>query len=95
MRSSAHLMLGELEAAAGFAQQALRQPNASHRPVTNLLAALGLLGREEEAAKALPELERRKPGFTIAAARDDLFYCADEDFIARYAEGLRRAGVPG
>ncbi|MCU0986494.1 MAG: winged helix-turn-helix domain-containing protein [Acetobacteraceae bacterium] len=94
MRSTAHLMLGELEAAAGFAETALRQPNASHRPVTNLLVALGLLGRDQEVAKALPELERRKPGFTITAARDDLFFCADEDFIARYAEGLRRAGVP-
>jgi Flp pilus assembly protein TadD len=94
MRSTAHLMLGELEAAASFAQTALRQPNAGHRPAANLLAALGLLGRGEEAAGLLAELHHRKPGFTIAAACDDFFYCADEDFIARYAEGLRLAGVP-
>jgi tetratricopeptide (TPR) repeat protein len=93
MRSSAHLMLGELEAAANFARLAIRHPNATHRPVANLLAALGLAGREEEAGEALAELRRRRPGYTVATARDDLFYCADDDFIARFAEGLRRAGV--
>lgn len=94
MRSTAHFMLGELEAAATFAETALGQPNASHRPIANLLAAYGLLGRKEEAASPLAALMRHKPGFTLAVARDDFFFCSDEDFIARYTEGLRRAGVP-
>jgi TolB-like protein len=94
MRSSAHLMLGELGEAAQFARTALRHPTASSRPAGNLVAALGLLGRADEAAEARAEIERRRPGYTIAAARDDHFYVADEDYVARFAEGLRRAGVP-
>ncbi|WP_144185465.1 winged helix-turn-helix domain-containing tetratricopeptide repeat protein [Elioraea rosea] len=94
MRGTAHLMLGELEAAAQFLRMALRHPSASHRPLVNLIATLGLLGRSEEAREAVAQLARSHPGFTIASARDDFFFCADEAFIARFAEGLRRAGVP-
>ncbi len=94
MRSAAHFMLGELEAAVQFGRQALRHPNASHRPLATLIAALGLLGRTEEAEEALAQLRACKPGYSIAQARDDHFFCTDEDYLARFAEGLRRAGVP-
>ncbi|WP_291295774.1 winged helix-turn-helix domain-containing protein [Elioraea sp.] len=94
MRSTAHLMLGELDGAILFAGMALRHPNASHRPLANLVAALGLSGQHDAAAEKVAEMLRRKPGYTIAVACDELFYCADEDYIARFADGLRRAGLP-
>ena len=40
------------------------------------------------------ELLERKPDYSCSFAREDLFFCANQGFIERYAEGLRRAGVP-
>ena len=90
----AHLILGESETALEYFRIALRHPNASYRVASNLVATLGLMGDTEEAALARVDLLRRKPGFSIAQARDNYFFCADEDFLARYADGLRAAGLP-
>jgi tetratricopeptide (TPR) repeat protein len=93
LQGLAHLILGERDSAAAFFRAALGHPNASYRVASNLLATLGLMGAEEEAGQVRAALLRRKPGFTIAQARDNYFFCADEAFLARYAEGLRRAGL--
>ena len=93
-RAFAHFSLGELKSAAFFARKGTRQPNATYWPHATLTASLGLLGEREEARAAAGELLARKPDYTCAFAREDLFFCANKDFIARYADGLRRAGVP-
>ena len=93
MQALAHLILGDLETALEFFRIALSHPNASYRVASNLVATLGLMGEGEEAAPACAELLRRKPGFSVAQARDNYFFCADEQFLARYAEGLRAAGI--
>jgi TolB-like protein/Flp pilus assembly protein TadD len=94
VQAMAHLILGENEAAVDYFRIALSHPNASYRVASNLLATLGLMGARDEAALVRAELLRRKPGFSIALARDNYFFCADEQFLARYADGLRAAGVP-
>jgi hypothetical protein len=53
-----------------------------------------LLGRGAEARGSMLELLRRKPGYSCSEASGDLFFCADCELIARFVEGLRRAGVP-
>ena len=93
-RAFAHFSLGELKSAAFFARKGTRTPNATHFPFATLTASLGLLGEQEEARAAAADLLERKPDYTCAFAREDLFFCANQDFIDRYAEGLRRAGVP-
>lgn len=93
-RAMAHLLLGDLEAAAALARQAVRVPNAKHWPFAVLAAALGLLDRQEEAQRAVADLLARHPDYTIATAREDFFFCPDPAPIARFVEGLRRAGVP-
>ena len=93
-RAVAHLSLGELASAEFFARKACRHPHATYWTNATLAATLGLLGREEEAAEAVTELLGRKPEYSQAHARDDLFFCANQDFVERYIEGLRRAGVP-
>jgi tetratricopeptide (TPR) repeat protein len=93
-RAFAHFSLGELKSAAFFARKGTRTPNATHFPFATLAASLGLLGEREEAAAAAADLLERKPDYTCSFAREDLFFCGNQDFIDRYAEGLRRAGVP-
>lgn len=93
VRGLAHLVLGDCDAAIGWFRVALRHPHASHRVASNLLAALGMTGAEDEAVAVRATLLGRKPGYSIAQARDNYFFCADEDFLQRYAAGLRAAGV--
>ncbi|WP_160937175.1 winged helix-turn-helix domain-containing tetratricopeptide repeat protein [Teichococcus coralli] len=89
----AHFALGELEEAAAYARKGARVANAKHWPSLILTAALGLLGRMEEAGRALRDLLERAPGYTLAAARSDFFFCADKALVDRCIEGLRRAGL--
>jgi TolB-like protein/cytochrome c-type biogenesis protein CcmH/NrfG len=93
-RAFAHFSLGELKSAAFFARKGTRTPNATYWPFATLTASLGLLGGREEAEAAAAELLERKPDYSCSFAREDLFFCANQGFIDRYAEGLRLAGVP-
>lgn len=91
MHALAHLALGEPEAAAASARRAAVLPNATHWPFALLAAALGLAGQGAEAAAALGELSRRRPGYTPESLRSDLFFCPDATLVARCVEGLGRA----
>ena len=94
IRAVAHLSLGELDIAEDFARKATRIPNANHWPFAILVALLGLMARAEEARRAVDGLLERYPGYTVATARSDFFFCGDRDLVERYLDGLRRAGVP-
>lgn len=89
----AHIGLGELAEAVECARRATRVPNAKSWPHMLLTAALGLLGRQEEAHRALSGLLEKAPGYTLAAARADFFFCADGAVIGRCLDGLRHAGL--
>ncbi|HEX8167150.1 MAG TPA: tetratricopeptide repeat protein [Beijerinckiaceae bacterium] len=93
-RAFAHFSLGEMKSAAFFARKASRHPNATYWTFATLASALGHLGEREEARAAVAELLERKPGYAQGFAREDLFFCANPDFVDAYAEGLARAGVP-
>ncbi len=94
MRALAHFFLDDFDSAAELARQGARVPNAKFWPHAVLAAALGLLGRMEEAARAVAELLRLHPAYSIEAARGDFFFCPDHPCVERFIEGLRRAGVP-
>jgi TolB-like protein/DNA-binding winged helix-turn-helix (wHTH) protein/Flp pilus assembly protein TadD len=93
-RAMAHFSLGELDSAVAFLRKATRLPNATHWPFAALVAALGLLGRSEEARPFREELLRRRPDYGVAAARSELFFCPGAGLVERFGEGLRLAGVP-
>ncbi len=88
-----HLLLGEDEEVIALGRAAIEaHPNLSahYRP---FLAALGHLGRTAHAAAARAKFLRLEPGFTIAGFLAGAPYVREED-RARFAEGLRKAGLP-
>jgi TolB-like protein/Flp pilus assembly protein TadD len=93
LRAMAHFSLGELESAELFARHAVRPANATYWPFATLVAVLGASGKTAEANIAVERLLERKPNYSVTFAREDLFFCADDHFIDRYLDGLRRAGI--
>lgn len=95
-RALAHLFAGEIEEAIEWSNAAIRIPNCHFWPYAHRVSALGHSGRSEETRAALSELLQQKPDFSIAYARNRLFYVKDRAQLELYAEGLHRAGVnPG
>lgn len=93
-RSLAHLFRGEFEEAASWTRRAVQMPIAQYWARAHLVAALGHLGNRTEAARALHDLLRTKPGFSVEFTRERLFYLKRSDQLELYLEGLRKAGVP-
>ena len=94
VRASTHFSLGEYDIAAEFARRATRQSNATYQAFAPLAASLGILGDKTEAKAAAADLLQRKPDYNTDTARHELFYCNDVDFIERFLQGLRLAGIP-
>ena len=93
MRSTAHLSLGQLEEAEAFTRKALRQPNCTFWPHAMLASILGHQGRAEEAKDAARQLLARRPGYSCRQARQELYFCGNQDFIDYFVEGLRVADI--
>jgi TolB-like protein/Tfp pilus assembly protein PilF len=93
-RSLAHLFMKQHEAAVEWANKAIRDPNCQYWANAHLAAALGHLGRIDEARNAVEELLRQKPEFSCSFARIHLFYIKSSAQIEHYLDGLHKAGVP-
>jgi TolB-like protein/class 3 adenylate cyclase/Tfp pilus assembly protein PilF len=94
IRALGYVALDELDTAETFARKATRIPNANRWPFLVLASLLGLVDRIEDARRTLHMLlERRPPGFSMADARSEFFFCGDQVLAQRYFEGLRRAGL--
>jgi TolB-like protein/DNA-binding winged helix-turn-helix (wHTH) protein len=93
VRAWTHFSLGEYDIAAEFARRATRQPNVTYRAFATLAASLGRLGDKAQAEAVAAELLQRKPDYKTATARQEFFFCNDQGFVDRFAEGLRVAGI--
>lgn len=93
VRSWTHFSLGEYDIAVEFARRAARQPNATYQAFATLAASLGHLGDRTQAEMVAAEVLQRKPNYNIETARQELFFCNDTDFIKRFVDGLRIAGI--
>lgn len=91
--AEAKYLVGEDEAAVRFALRALAQPSFQWSRYAILIAALGQLGRVDEAQRYLAEVTRKRPNFSVAFVRTMHPFSRDMG-IDRYYEGLRKAGVP-
>ncbi len=88
-----HAMIGDYEHALLHARAALRLNPHYSSAHKGALVALGHLGRADAARPVAAMLRRLEPDFSVrrAVARSPLLRRDDRD---RYAEGLRRAGLP-
>jgi adenylate cyclase len=91
--ADACLLTGEYAKAIEWAKKALRQPGLQWSRHAVLIAALGHLGRREEAQQAIAEVSRIRPDFSIEFVRTTHLY-SDPAYMSHYLEGLRRAGLP-
>lgn len=88
-----HLLLAEYESAAEIGRRAIELNPWFSSAYKGYLAALGYLDRVPETEAALNRLLELEPAFSVesAVARSPMTRPEDR---ARYAEGLRRAGLP-
>jgi DNA-binding SARP family transcriptional activator/TolB-like protein len=88
-----HLLLGQHKEAAAAGRKAIELNPWFSSAFKGCLSALGHLGLAREAASVLSRLIKLEPNFTVqdAIRRSPMSVAADVD---RYAEGLRRAGLP-
>lgn len=92
--AQAHLFAGQFELALEWAQRAIHVPNCHYWPFSHRVSAMGHLQRDDEIRTAVEELMERRPGFTRDLARKRLFYVKNRDYLGRYLDGLRKAGIP-
>lgn len=85
---------GDYETAVQWLDRASVIPNCQYWTVAHKAVALAQLGRKDEAAKAVRQLLREKPNFTIAFATQKLFYLKDPKQLDCYLKGLSLAGIP-
>jgi pentatricopeptide repeat protein len=91
--ADAHYFAADYEGAVTFALKALGQPNFQWSRYAVLVAALGQLGRLDEARRYLEELTRHRPDFSIAFVQGTHLF-GEQSLMAQYCEGLRKACVP-
>ncbi len=88
-----HLMRDDYAGAAAVGRRAIQINPLFSSTYKSYLAALGLMDRAGEAQMVLRRLLELEPGFSVQdAVRRTPFVCPRD--VARYAEGLRRAGLP-
>jgi TolB-like protein len=68
--------------------------NCQYWTTAHRAVALARSGRADDAARAVADLLDECPGFSIAYARDKLFYLKRPEQRELYLTGLRAAGVP-
>jgi TolB-like protein/class 3 adenylate cyclase len=90
----AHFMLGRYDDAASWAAMSV-QESPGYVPALRISAASNAMaGRRQQAQSAAKQLSQLSPELRVSNLKDVLGpYCHAED-IARYEEGLRRAGMP-
>ncbi len=90
----AHFFAGRYEEAASWAAMALREWPDFQTALRIAAASFALAGRMEEARSVRARLQQLDPGLRISNLEDELGPYHVPDFIARYAQGLRAAGLP-
>ena len=90
----AHFIAGRYDEAAASAERAVRQQPAEYRlRSTHIGGKQCLSGRQSEAEKAAARLRQLDPTFRICDLKDRTPFSRPQD-LARYAEALRKAGLP-
>ena len=89
----AHFLAGRYDEASSWAQRALQVRPSYPTPFRLLAASSALAGRPEEARQAIERLRQVDPTLRVSNLRDRIPLRRTDD-LARYEEGLRKAGLP-
>ena len=90
----AHFFLGRYDEAASWAAMAL-QDRPDFQPGLRIAAASNAMaGRPEQARKAAARLRQLNPALRVSNLKDVLGPYRHAEYISRYEEGLRQAGLP-
>lgn len=85
---------GDYDTAVAWTDRAAGIPNCQYWAWAHRTVAMALAGHLAAAGRARDRLLQEMPGFSIAFARQKLFYLREAEHVERYLEGLRLAGVP-
>jgi tetratricopeptide (TPR) repeat protein len=89
----AHLLAGRFDAAASWAEMAIRGSPSLLYAVVALAASHALTGRMDQAQRAMRQMRQINPTLRISNLADWLPFYRTED-LATLAGGLRKAGLP-
>ena len=90
----AHFFAGRYNEASSWAAMALQEWPDYQTALRIAAASYALAGRLQEARNVRARLQDLDPGLRVSNLEDELGPYAQRDYIARYAEGLRIAGLP-
>jgi len=88
-----HFLAGRYDEASSWAQNALREGPTHHPALRVFAASNALAGRLDDAQKAVVQLREIDPALRVSDVPGLLHFRRPED-VARYTEGLRKAGLP-
>lgn len=80
------------EKSVNWASKASAIPNCQYWATAHAIVALAYLEKNNELEEAKQKLQIECPSFSISFAQEKLFYIKDEEQIALYVKGLRKAG---
>src|SRR5262249_35601062 len=89
----AHLFAGRIGGGTAWASRAVRRAGNYFIASCVLAASSALGGRLEEATKSIARLRQIDPDLRISNLLDTFTFRRHEDFV-RWADGLRKAGLP-
>jgi TolB-like protein/tetratricopeptide (TPR) repeat protein len=89
----AHVLAGRYDEASSHAEQALSENPDSHQALRMAALSHALAGRMEMAERAMERLRQIDPALRVSNLRD-LTPLRRPEHVARYAEGMRKAGLP-
>ncbi|MDE5447143.1 hypothetical protein GWG65_38700 [Bradyrhizobium sp. CSA207] len=90
----AHFFLGRYDEAASWAAMALQDNSDLQLGLRIAAASNAMAGRLEQAHKAVARLRQLNPALRVSNLKDAVGPYRRADDLARYVEGLRRAGLP-
>jgi len=89
----AHLLAGRYEEASSWSDKAFREDELYLPAATVMAASKALAGKADEAREAIDRMRQIDPTLRVSSLRD-LFPIRRPEDLARFEEGLRKAGLP-
>ena len=83
----------DFEQAVLYTEHASAMPNHQYWTTAHKAVALAHLGRDQEAKQTVKKLLQQNPRFSLAFAKEKLFYLKMPEQKEMYIEGLKKAGL--